>query len=204
MSGNLDSDFTYAGYYNHLPSGLYATLNRFYDPDLGRWISRDPIEEAGSLNLYGYVGNNPIGLIDRLGLSEAVFDRGNGTITVTTNNGQSVVYPAGNNTVNPTGSPNQVGSNGPAPNGTYPVQSPVMDPTPAAAYGPVFYPVGAVSPNGERQDIARQRGIGIHGGREGFSSPTHGCIRMNNQDITNLNNLLRALNDPLTRITIRN
>lgn len=30
-------------------------------------------------------------------------------------------------------------------------------------------PVGAIGPNGERQDIARQRGIGIHGGREGFS-----------------------------------
>jgi len=169
-----------------------------------RWLSRDPIGEKGGINLYGYVSNNPVVLIDRLGLSDAVFDRGNNTITVTTNNGQTFTYPAGNNTVNPTGNPNQVGSNGPAPNGTYPVQPPVIDPTPAAAYGPVFYPIGQVGPNGERQDIARERGIGLHGGREGFYSPTHGCIRLNNQDITNLNNILRALNDPLTRITVQN
>jgi hypothetical protein len=37
ISGDLDGDFTYAGYYNHLPTALYATLNRFYSPDFGRW-----------------------------------------------------------------------------------------------------------------------------------------------------------------------
>lgn len=68
MSGDLDSDFTYAGYYNHLASGLYATLNRFYDPGLARWISRDPIAEAGGANLYGYVANNPVNWVDPLGL----------------------------------------------------------------------------------------------------------------------------------------
>lgn len=41
-----------------------------YDPTLGRWLSRDPIEEAGGLNLYGYVGNSPTGYIDPLGLAE--------------------------------------------------------------------------------------------------------------------------------------
>jgi uncharacterized protein RhaS with RHS repeats len=32
------------------------------------WLNRDPIEEAGGLNLYGYVGNNPVNYIDPLGL----------------------------------------------------------------------------------------------------------------------------------------
>lgn len=32
------------------------------------WPSRDPIQEFGGLNLYGFVGNNPVGRIDRLGL----------------------------------------------------------------------------------------------------------------------------------------
>lgn len=35
----------------------------------GFWLSRDPIEERGGINLYGYVGNDPINWIDALGLS---------------------------------------------------------------------------------------------------------------------------------------
>jgi uncharacterized protein RhaS with RHS repeats len=34
----------------------------------GRWISRDPIAESGGLNLYGYVGNDPIDRNDLVGL----------------------------------------------------------------------------------------------------------------------------------------
>jgi len=35
------------------------------------WLSRDPIEEEGGINLYGYVGNNPINAVDPLGLATA-------------------------------------------------------------------------------------------------------------------------------------
>jgi RHS repeat-associated protein len=41
---------------------------RYYDPVTGRWPSRDPIEEEGGLNLYGYVKNSPSTVFDRLGL----------------------------------------------------------------------------------------------------------------------------------------
>jgi RHS repeat-associated protein len=41
---------------------------RAYSPSTGRWLNRDPIEESGGRNLYGFVYNNPIGRIDRLGL----------------------------------------------------------------------------------------------------------------------------------------
>ena len=37
-------------------SGLYMYLYRHYDPAHGRWPSRDPIEEEGGLNLYGFLG----------------------------------------------------------------------------------------------------------------------------------------------------
>jgi len=40
---------------------------RYYDPKTGRWPSRDPIEEEGGLNLYGFVGNDGLGKIDVLG-----------------------------------------------------------------------------------------------------------------------------------------
>jgi uncharacterized protein RhaS with RHS repeats len=40
----------------------------FYDPSLGRWINRDPIGEAGGLNLYTFVQNRPVNAVDRNGL----------------------------------------------------------------------------------------------------------------------------------------
>jgi hypothetical protein len=43
---------------------------RYYDPVTGRWPSRDPIEERGGLNLYGFVGNNGVNRIDLLGLKD--------------------------------------------------------------------------------------------------------------------------------------
>ncbi len=40
---------------------------RFYSPGQGRFLNRDPIEEAGGLNLYGFVGNDPVNRWDYLG-----------------------------------------------------------------------------------------------------------------------------------------
>ncbi len=70
LSGDVDADFGFTGYWHHIPSGLNLALYRAYSPTLGRWISRDPIGEEGGLNLYEYVHNNPANLIDILGLRE--------------------------------------------------------------------------------------------------------------------------------------
>jgi len=53
----------------HPLSGLYAYPFRFYDPNLGRWINRDPIGFWGGRNPFAFVGNNPINCVDPLGLS---------------------------------------------------------------------------------------------------------------------------------------
>jgi RHS repeat-associated protein len=42
---------------------------RVYDPSSGRWLSRDPIGEAGGENLYGFVGNDPVNQLDLFGYS---------------------------------------------------------------------------------------------------------------------------------------
>jgi RHS repeat-associated protein len=60
--------FTYAGREYHSKSGLYYYRNRFYNPQLGRFINQDPIGYVGGTNLYAYVGNDPVNFTDPLGL----------------------------------------------------------------------------------------------------------------------------------------
>ena len=53
--------------------GLYEMRARFYDPDLGRFIQEDPRHVAGNdLNLYRYVGNNPLTFTDPTGEVAAI------------------------------------------------------------------------------------------------------------------------------------
>jgi RHS repeat-associated protein len=49
-------------------SGVLFYGYRYYIPELGRWPSRDPIEEMGGLNVYGFVRNSPFDDIDFIGL----------------------------------------------------------------------------------------------------------------------------------------
>jgi RHS repeat-associated protein len=53
-------------------TGLIYYRARWYDPQLGRFISEDPIEFEGGSNWYAYVDNNPLRYIDPLGLDKYV------------------------------------------------------------------------------------------------------------------------------------
>jgi RHS repeat-associated protein len=68
VSQTIAPDFGYAGYYLHSRSGMNLTETRAYIPAVGRWASRDPIQEIGGINLYVYAGSNPIKNKDPLGL----------------------------------------------------------------------------------------------------------------------------------------
>lgn len=48
-------------------TGLYYYGERYYNPNNGRWLSRDPIEEDGGPNLYGFCYNAGVNLFDNLG-----------------------------------------------------------------------------------------------------------------------------------------
>ena len=48
-------------------SGLYYFGARYYDPEVGRWLTPDPMGFVDGMNLYAYVNNNPINLIDPYG-----------------------------------------------------------------------------------------------------------------------------------------
>lgn len=57
-----------AGYYGDAHTGLYYCHNRYYDPRLGSWLSRDPIGLEGGVNLYTYCHGNPVMFWDPSGL----------------------------------------------------------------------------------------------------------------------------------------
>lgn len=59
--------FRFSSEYFDEETGLVYYNYRYYNPELGRWISRDPIEEQGGYNLYGMIGNNPLYGWDDLG-----------------------------------------------------------------------------------------------------------------------------------------
>lgn len=60
--------FRFSTKYYDSETGLYCYGLRYYGSSLGRWISRDPIDIRGGLNLYGFVGNQPVQRHDYLGL----------------------------------------------------------------------------------------------------------------------------------------
>src|SRR5277367_4329804 len=68
VSGTNLATKQFTGDYYHAASGLNLTMYRAYDPNSGRWLSRDPIAEQGGINLYAYVRENPLNMIDYLGL----------------------------------------------------------------------------------------------------------------------------------------
>ncbi len=99
-SGNSVATYRYDAFGNTLVStGTYATTNkyrfstkpidseiataplyyygyRYYDPIAGRWPSRDPMEEKGGMNLYGFVYNNHLKYYDVLGREPIERDEG--------------------------------------------------------------------------------------------------------------------------------
>ncbi|MCI5138790.1 MAG: RHS repeat-associated core domain-containing protein, partial [Candidatus Electrothrix sp. AR1] len=67
-TGTLDQPFRFSTKAFDEQTGLAYYGYRFYSPGVGRWINRDPIGEAGGINLYGFVGNDPVDLVDTWGL----------------------------------------------------------------------------------------------------------------------------------------
>ena len=50
-------------------TGLYQYRARWYDPELARFISQDPIGLAGGINPYEYAAGDPVNLRDPSGLN---------------------------------------------------------------------------------------------------------------------------------------
>jgi RHS repeat-associated protein len=66
FQARIEQPLRYPGQYEDDSTGLHYNTMRYYDPDVGRFISQDPIGLMGGENLYAYAPN-PTGRIDPLG-----------------------------------------------------------------------------------------------------------------------------------------
>jgi len=182
----VDNPFQYTGREND-GTGLYFYRARYYSPNQQRFISEDPIGLRGGINVYGYVGGNPVSLIDPSGLTTLVYDPGSGTLVIINGNGYVTgTFPAGNNTV--------PGSNGPWSSGTYGFSHYMPHPE-SGVHGPY-------GSNGNFVfDVPGRPGMGVHSGRDGPQSPTEGCIRTTEEATRTIFSMHR--HDPIQSITVR-
>jgi RHS repeat-associated protein len=67
-----EQNLRFQGQYLDRETGLHFNTFRFYDPDVGRFTTPDPIGLAGGVNLYAYAPN-PIGWIDPWGLAPELY-----------------------------------------------------------------------------------------------------------------------------------
>jgi RHS repeat-associated protein len=65
----VEQNLRFQGQYFDGETGLHYNTFRYYDPEVGRFITQDPIGLFGGFNLYGYV-TNPFSQVDPLGWCE--------------------------------------------------------------------------------------------------------------------------------------
>jgi RHS repeat-associated protein len=68
MKNRIKQPYAFTGREFDRETRLYYYRARYYDPGTGRFTQQDPIGYDGGLNLYAYVGGNPVNAVDPWGL----------------------------------------------------------------------------------------------------------------------------------------
>jgi RHS repeat-associated protein len=66
-TSTIENNLRFPGQYYDAETGLHYNYHRYYNPKTGRYITADPIGLMGGVNLYGYVGGNPVRWVDPRG-----------------------------------------------------------------------------------------------------------------------------------------
>jgi RHS repeat-associated protein len=72
-TGTVTNPFQYTGREFDPETGLRYYRGRYYDPNVGRFLSEDPLGIKGGLNFYSYVRNSPTTFIDPAGLVQIIY-----------------------------------------------------------------------------------------------------------------------------------
>ncbi len=219
VTDSVPQNYKFTGKERDAETGLDYFGARYYASSMGRWMSPDwaakpttvPYANFGdpqSLNLYQYVGNNPLSRADADGHSTLVFNGQKHTITLYSKSGAKLgTWPAYNNVQHNL-------SIGKLVNGTY---SMLDTASPHLHHGSDAKENGPIGPGGVFRmkgfvgaDGKPHNGVGIHAGRKdvkdlaGRSGPafaTHGCIRTTDAAIAAITKTAKT--DPLTSTTVK-
>jgi RHS repeat-associated protein len=188
-----------------------STMGRFMSPDWSDPAQPVPyasLERPQSLNLYGYVENNPLSSIDDDGHSTIIYDGQAQTITFRENDGTETTFSASNN-------PQLALSIGKLVDGNYefldtarPHHHSANEDSANGAYGThgIFRLKPFKGADGKEHD-----GVGVHAGRadstdragrKGYCYATNGCVRTTEFAMWYIS--LFARYDPLTGLTVQN
>ena len=197
------NSFRYTGREFDSETGLYYYRARYYDPEVGRFLSEDPIGFDGGINFYSYVGNNPINFFNPFGLHKILFD--GSRVTISDDSGKEVLNCSATSGV-PGYYPGQmwVRDFGPIPEGLY-----FLDPSPgqmsyveglrrlgrdiiAGDYGRIRVPLTPA----EGTNTFGRDGFYLHGGRR---EGTKGCIDVGSCD----RKIYDMLKTHTTRVPVR-
>jgi RHS repeat-associated protein len=67
-TGASSNPIRFSSKYQDVENGLIYYGYRYHNPSTGRFLGRDPIAESGGFNLYAFVFNRPVDILDILGL----------------------------------------------------------------------------------------------------------------------------------------
>ncbi|MBI5196646.1 MAG: DUF2778 domain-containing protein [Nitrospirae bacterium] len=147
QTGTITNPYTFTGREYDAETGMYYYRARYYDATIGRFISEDPVGFAGGdVNLYAYVGNNPVNFVDPFGLYDCTYSISSHTMTCTpTNTAVGAPFNSGNYV-----SGNNTGLSGPLTAQNNPAFSgvPFQGPIP-----PGNYTIGPQRPNSSRRNL---------------------------------------------------